>query len=151
MKFFIKYIYQASRMAWLLFKPLSVGVRLLLVQDGRVLLVKHVYEPDWYLPGGAVERGETLEAAARREAAEEVGATLHDLQLFGVYTNFEMGKSDHVVVFLSRRFDFTCQGDDEIERCELHPLAALPAKLSPGSAHRIQDYIDGKLGQFGAW
>ncbi len=138
-------------MLWLLFKPISMGVRLLMVRDAQVLLVKHVYEPHWYLPGGAVEQGETLEAAIRREAFEEGGATLHDLQLFGAYTNFERGKSDHVIVFISREFDLTCEGDDEIEFCQFFPLDRLPEKISLGSENRIREYLDGTIGAHGDW
>lgn len=138
-------------MLWLLLKPASIGVRLLLVREQQVLLVKHVYEPWWYLPGGAVERGETLDTAARREAHEEAGATLRDLHLFGAYTHFENGKSDHVVVFLSQNFDLTGQGDDEIEFCRFYPLNDLPAKMSPGSGNRIREYLEGKMHTYGVW
>ena len=151
MKFLIKYLYQASRILWLFIKPITVGVRLLMVKDGQVVLVKHVYEPFWYLPGGMVESGETLETAVQREAQEEVGATLHDLQLFGVYTNFLRGKSDHVVVFISQVFELTCEGDDEIEYCRLYPLDMLPDQTSTGTANRIQEYLDGKIGIYGDW
>jgi ADP-ribose pyrophosphatase YjhB (NUDIX family) len=150
-KFLIRYIYQASRMLWLLVKPVSLGVRLLMVRNGQVLLVKHVYEPEWYLPGGAVENGETLEDAVRREASEETGATLHDLQLFGVYTHTERDKPDHVITFLSEGFALTCQSDDEIEVCRFFPLDALPEPLSSGSANRIREYRKGQIGTFGAW
>jgi 8-oxo-dGTP pyrophosphatase MutT (NUDIX family) len=138
-------------MLWLLLKPISTGVRLLMVRDGQVLLVKHVYEPQWYLPGGAVEQGETLDAAVRREALEEVGATLYDLQLFGAYTNFERGKSDHVIVYISRNFGLTGEGDDEIEFCQFFDLDALPDRISPGSANRIREYLNGEIGTFGRW
>jgi len=53
-----------------------VGVGAVIVQDGRVLLVKRKYEPlagQWSLPGGAVEVGETLEACLIREMLEETG------------------------------------------------------------------------------
>ena len=138
-------------MLWLLFKPVSIGVRILMVKDGQVVLVKHVYEPYWYLPGGAVEHGETLESAVRREALEETGATLHELALFGVYSNNEGGKMDHIAVFISPHFELTCQGDDEIEYCRLFPLNALPEKVSPGSANRICEYLDAKDGSYGDW
>ena len=151
MRFFIRYIYQASRMLWLLFKPMSTGVRLLMVRDGQILLVKHIYESQWYLPGGAVEQGETLNVAIRREALEEAGATLYDLQLFGAYTNFENGKSDHVIVFISHEFDLTFEGDDEIEFCQLFPLDELPEKMSPGSEKRIMEYLAGKKNPYGNW
>lgn len=138
-------------MLWLLLKPISTGVRLLMVKDDQVLLVKHVYEPYWYLPGGAVEQGETLDAAVRREALEETGATLDDLQLFGAYTNFERGKSDHVIVFISREFDLTCESDDEIESCQYFPLGNLPEKMSPGSENRIREYLTHNSGSYGEW
>ncbi|MCD2441877.1 NUDIX domain-containing protein [Agromyces sp. SYSU K20354] len=44
--------------------------------DGRILLVKRGREPQrgrWSVPGGHVEPGESLEAAAAREALEETG------------------------------------------------------------------------------
>ena len=151
MKFLIRYIYQASRMLWLILKPSSTGVRLLLVRDEKVLLIKHVYEPYWYLPGGAVEQRETLDEAVRREAQEEVGATLYQLELFGAYTGFEQGKSNHVVVFLSQDFDFTCEGDDEIEFCRSFPLDALPEMISSGSKNRIDEFLAGKRMSYGAW
>ena len=138
-------------MLWLVFKPVSVGVRLLMVRDGQVVLVKHVYEPYWYLPGGAVERDETLETAVRREAQEEAGAALNDLELLGVFTNCERGKSDHIVVFLSQVFELTCVGDDEIECCRIFSLDALPEKISPGSANRIREFLDGKIVTYGDW
>jgi ADP-ribose pyrophosphatase YjhB (NUDIX family) len=53
-----------------------VGVGAVIVQDGKVLLVKRKYEPlagQWSLPGGAVEVGETLEACLAREMLEETG------------------------------------------------------------------------------
>jgi 8-oxo-dGTP diphosphatase len=53
-----------------------VGVGAVIIQDGRVLLVKRRYEPlagRWSLPGGTVEVGETLEDALTREMREETG------------------------------------------------------------------------------
>jgi len=53
-----------------------VGVGAVVFDRGRVLLVKRGHEPlkgEWSLPGGAVELGETLEAAVAREVLEETG------------------------------------------------------------------------------
>ena len=52
------------------------GVGAVILDQGRVLLVKRGHAPlkgEWSLPGGAVELGETLEAAVAREVLEETG------------------------------------------------------------------------------
>jgi ADP-ribose pyrophosphatase YjhB (NUDIX family) len=53
-----------------------VGVGAVIMQDGRVVLVKRRFEPlagQWSLPGGRLELGETLEAGLAREMLEETG------------------------------------------------------------------------------
>jgi 8-oxo-dGTP pyrophosphatase MutT (NUDIX family) len=122
---------------------MTVGVRLVLEKDQAVLLVKHTYQVDWYLPGGGVKKGETIEGAARREAAEELGAALGDLHLFGVYTNFYEGKSDHVVVFSCDDLTLTGKTDREIASFCFFRFDELPGDVSPGSLRRIREYIGG--------
>jgi mutator protein MutT len=53
-----------------------VGVGAVIVDDGKVVLIRRRYEPlkgHWSLPGGMVEVGETLQAALAREMLEETG------------------------------------------------------------------------------
>jgi 8-oxo-dGTP diphosphatase len=53
-----------------------VGVGAVVVDGGRVVLVRRANEPlkgEWSLPGGAVEVGEALEVAVAREVREETG------------------------------------------------------------------------------
>ena len=53
-----------------------VGVGAVIVDAGKVLLIRRRYEPlkgQWSLPGGAVEVGEPLERAVAREMLEETG------------------------------------------------------------------------------
>lgn len=47
---------------------------LVIDEQGRILVVRTTYlGPEWMLPGGRVERGETPHAAAVRETLEETG------------------------------------------------------------------------------
>lgn len=50
-----------------------VAIRLLVVQDGKVLLVKEAQDGWWALPGGGIDHGDTVSAAALREIEEELG------------------------------------------------------------------------------
>jgi 8-oxo-dGTP diphosphatase len=53
-----------------------VGVGGVILDEGKVVLIRRRYEPlkgEWSLPGGGVEVGETLEAAVAREMEEETG------------------------------------------------------------------------------
>jgi ADP-ribose pyrophosphatase YjhB (NUDIX family) len=54
----------------LIFRPAAYGV---VVHDGKVLLVRIKSSGKYWFPGGAIDLGETLEAAAKREVREEAG------------------------------------------------------------------------------
>ncbi len=51
--------------------------------DGDHLLLSHLKERSWDIPGGHREPGESLEETARREVYEETGARLDRLELLG--------------------------------------------------------------------
>lgn len=50
-----------------------VAIRVLVVQDNRILLVKEADDAWWAFPGGGVDHGETIEATLVREVEEELG------------------------------------------------------------------------------
>lgn len=50
---------------------------------GDRVLLTHLVSRGWEIPGGHLEPGETPEDALRREALEETGAVIRDLQVVG--------------------------------------------------------------------
>lgn len=65
----------------------KLGVSVSVWRDGKVLLVERAKAPRglWAFPGGHVEPGESLEAAAARELHEETGLTVRLEGLLGLY------------------------------------------------------------------
>ena len=81
------------------FEPMGVAADLVIltVRDGslEVLLIRRGIEPHkgrWALPGGFVRPAEDLEAAARRELAEETGLVSDRIHLEQVATYGEPGR-----------------------------------------------------------
>lgn len=68
-------------------KPLLMVGASVIVEDaeGKILLQQRTDNHCWGYPGGALELGETLENAARRELTEETGLIANKLELFGVF------------------------------------------------------------------
>ena len=138
--FLYKIAYYLNRWRRMLLQPLTVGVKVILARDDQVLLVRHTYQPGWFLPGGGVKRGEALEAAARREAWEELGATLDEVTLFSVYSHVRTYKNEHIAVFVSDTFSLIEKQDYEIAELAFFPLTDLPPNIDQGSYQRIQEY-----------
>jgi len=148
----LRWVYLLYRGYLFFIRPVTLGTRIMMLRNGEVLLVRHTYMDGWYLPGGAVDRGETLDAAARREAREETGAELHNLRLVGAYTNFKEWKSDHNVLFLSTDFTLDGKPDHEIAELRFFPMNELPPDMSAGHRRRIEEYVAGAISpQFGEW
>jgi 8-oxo-dGTP pyrophosphatase MutT (NUDIX family) len=76
-------------------KPALHGVKCVLVDSDRVLLVRHSYGPrEWDLPGGGLKRSEAPLTAARREIREELGVDIDDWVAIGdVLSRFQRTKS----------------------------------------------------------
>ena len=67
-----------------------VGCYVLVIESERVLLVRWTEGPipEWSLPGGGMEFGETAEACAIREVLEETGFEIEIDRLLGVHDRY---------------------------------------------------------------
>jgi ADP-ribose pyrophosphatase YjhB (NUDIX family) len=96
----IRLIYPCLKLYWFLVRPKSFGVQCVIQHEGAMLLVRNTYgRRQWTFPGGRIARGETTEAAIRREVREEVGLHLQHLQHLGAFDAIIDHKQDHVAVF----------------------------------------------------
>ena len=128
-------------------RGMTLGARIAAIDgESRVMLVRHSYAPGWILPGGGVERGETVFEAAVRELREEAGIVAEEEpHLHGFFSNHEKFPGDHIACFVLRRFvrrPFTPNA--EIIAAEFFAADRLPADTTEGSKRRIGEILFGR-------
>jgi 8-oxo-dGTP pyrophosphatase MutT (NUDIX family) len=136
------------RLWWRLSRQWTLGVRVMLHRDRKLLLIRHRYGGTLMLPGGGVDSRETVWAAARRELQEETGISdCSPLRLAGVYLHLADGRPDYVVLF---------EGDlpdalppyhpgrlSEIESVHVETADVRDDRISPATRRRIAEILDG--------
>lgn len=70
------------------------------VQDesGLILTIRRMDNSEWQIPGGVLEKNETLEQCVVREVLEETGLIVEAVDLTGVYKHIGLG----IVAFVFR-------------------------------------------------
>ena len=110
---------------------------------GRIVLVKRRNPPHgWALPGGFVDYGESVEAAAVREALEETGLVVRLRRQFHVYSDPARDPRGHTVtvVFVGEAEGEPVGGDDAVE-ARLFSAEGLPDPLAFDHAGILRDYF----------
>ncbi|WP_117209202.1 NUDIX domain-containing protein [Allorhizocola rhizosphaerae] len=78
-------------------RPVPPSANVLVVNDsGEILMIRRADNDNWALPGGAMDLGESLPAAAVRETLEETGVHVEITGLSGIYTD-----PRHVILYTS--------------------------------------------------
>lgn len=128
---------------------LMVGAAILVVDnEDRLLLMKRSDSGCWGPPGGAVEPGEVVEDAARRETLEETRLNVKDMSLFGVFSGPELyykyPNGDEVynvtIVYLSRDWHGEVVINEEHTEWKWFTVSEIPEDLSPPIRPVIEKY-----------
>lgn len=123
-------------------RGMTLGVRAACFdEEGRIFLVRHSYVPGWYMPGGGVERGETVPAALAKELREEGNLEIiGEPELFHVYRNLNASPRDHVVFYRATvRQTAPRPPDREIVESGFFALDALPEAVTTATLRRLAE------------
>jgi ADP-ribose pyrophosphatase YjhB (NUDIX family) len=125
----------------------QLGVTIAIMQAGQVLLTKREDFEVWCLPGGAVDDGESVAAAAIREAREETGLEVELTRLVGIYSRPKGWRSTHLILFAARIVGGALRPDPhEVVEASYFDPSALPAPLLAGHRRQILDALGGTGG-----
>jgi 8-oxo-dGTP diphosphatase len=118
-----------------------VGVGAVVLDGDRVLLVRRANEPlkgEWSIPGGAVEIGETLEAAAAREVLEETGLRVAVGPLVEVLDRIRRD-ADGRAQFHYVLVDFVCRPDGGTLACASDAAAVAWVEIDRLAEYGVAD------------
>jgi 8-oxo-dGTP diphosphatase len=126
---------------------IAVGT-IIRADSGSIVLVRRAIEPGygkWVFPGGYVDRGEPLTAAAIREAREECGL---DIRLDGLVNIYSYaGRAPVIVVYAATALGGSlCVDDESLESAEFDPSTIPWDNLAfRSTSEGLRDYLAGLL------
>ncbi len=112
--------------------------------DGGIVLVRRGIEPaygKWVIPGGYVDRGEAVAAAAIRETLEETCLEVAIRDLVNVYSY--PGNPVVVVVYFAQVLGGQLRAGDEALEARVFPPTALPWEelAFPSTVEALREYL----------
>ena len=128
-------------------RPL-VGVGALIFERGRILMAQRGKQPLkgwWSLPGGALELGESLDTAVRREVREETGLEIEPLRVFEIFERIirdAAGAPEYHYVLIDYLCRVTggslCAGDDVCRVEWVSPAGLKDLQITEGTLAVIE-------------
>ncbi len=125
-----------------------VGVGGVVIHQGRVLLVRRARPPlqhEWSIPGGALEVGETLLEALRREMKEETGLEVEPLGLLEVLDRIVRDQAERVryhyvlIDYLCRARSAAARAASDVSECRwVAPSELAQYRLHPQTLRVVE-------------
>lgn len=125
------------------------GASTIVYKNDRVLLQQRKDNGCWGYHGGAIELGERVEDAAKRELFEETGLSAHNLDFFGVFSGPEQyhvypdGNEAYIIdiVFLCNDFSGVLKKQgSELISLQWFDISNIPTNLSPPIRTPLQKF-----------
>ena len=119
-------------------------VDIIIEQDEGIVLILRRNEPrQWAIPGGFCDYGESLEAAAIREAREETGLEVELIEQFHTYSDPRRDPRQHNIttVFIARSIGGTLQAQDDAQEIGIFFEGELPPQLAFDHDEILTDYF----------
>lgn len=148
-----RFVTRCLHFVFLITRGMTMGVRAACFDgEGRVFLVRHSYLPGWYLPGGGVERGETVIEALHKEIREEGNLVATSTpELFHIYFNNNASRRDHVVLYRLNVQQTSVRAPDwEIKESGFFDPDNLPEDATAATRRRLQE-LKGEVAASDYW
>ena len=123
-----------------------VGVGAVIIENGRVALVKRGHPPfagEWSIPGGALELGETVIEAVRREALEETTLSVEPISLLNVYDRVILDNDERILYhyvlidYLCKRISGDLQAASDCDRARWFTAEEAAKLLLPADTAEV--------------
>jgi 8-oxo-dGTP pyrophosphatase MutT (NUDIX family) len=126
-----------------LVSPVAFGVSAIVDdEEGRVLLVRHSYQPGWHLPGGGVNAREPPAEAILRELREEVGLLESaSLELVGLFTRGLGWVTNAIALYHVKEARIQFKPNSEIREILWADPRALPEGTVRGARRRLAEFV----------